>query len=206
MKIQTIFPPGKVSQGLTRLTDWSVIACGWWLIALSLITCFEMLGRKVLGFSLQGVDEVGAYTYAVVGAFGFGQALITRSHTRVDFLLSRFSPTVQAVLNLSAMVSLTTLSVLCLWRAAHVIFDSIDMHSTAATPLSTPMWIPQAIWLFGYVLFTLVAGWGALHSLKLLLAGEIKQLNSAFGPQTLEEEIEAETDLHLKKQTNGSST
>ncbi len=201
MKIKTIFPSGPVSQGLSLITDLSVLACGWWLLALSVVTCFEMLGRKVFGFSLQGVDEVGAYTYAVVGAFGFGQALITRSHTRVDFLLSRFSVRTQAILNVMAMVSLAVIAILCLWRATNVVLDSIDMHSTAATPLSTPMWIPQSVWLFGYLLFALVASWGALYSLGLIVKGDVKQINIAFGPQTLEEEIEAETDIHLKHAT-----
>ena len=204
MKIKTILPPGQVSIALNRVTDSAVLLCGWWLLGLSAVTCFEMLGRKVLGFSLQGVDEIGAYTYAVVGAFGFGQALITRSHTRVDFLLSRFSPKSQALLNMMAMVSLAVVSLLCLWRAAHVMFDSIDMHSTAATPLGTPMWVPQAVWLFGYVLFAVVAGWGALFAVRLAFKRDVKQLNSAFGPQTLEEEIEAETDIHLKHATGGA--
>lgn len=202
MKIKTIFPAGAVSRGLNLVTDISVLACGWWLLALSVMTCFEMLGRKVFGFSLQGIDEVGAYTYAVVGSFGFGQALITRSHTRVDFLLSRFSARTQALLNVLAMISLSAIALLCLWRATHVVLDSSDMHSTAATPLSTPMWIPQSIWLFGYLLFSLVASWGALYSLKLFFKGNTKEINIAFGPQTLEEEIEAETDIHLK-QTRG---
>lgn len=196
--MKTLLPPDPVSRGLTRLCDWTVIACGWWLIALSVVTCIEMLGRKIFSFSLQGVDEVGSYTYGIVGAFGFAYTLITRSHTRVDFLLSRFPLKLRSLLNLLAMLSLAALSLLCLWRGWHVVVESIELGSTAATPLATPMWIPQSIWLGGYLMFALVAAWAARDALRLFLTGRTQELNTRFGPQTLEEEIEAETDIHLK--------
>jgi TRAP-type C4-dicarboxylate transport system permease small subunit len=199
---RTLLPPGRTSRALAGAADIAVIACGWWLIALSVLTCVEMLGRKLLGFSLQGVDEIGSYTYAVVGAFGFAYTLITRSHTRVDFLLSRFPPRWRALLNLLAMLSLAALAVLCLWRGAHVVWESWDFKSSAATPLATPMWIPQSIWLAGYLSFALVALWAAVDALRLLLRGRIDELNLRFGPQTLEEEIEAETEVQLPHATS----
>ena len=195
--MKTRLPAGRTSRWLMRLTDVLVIACGWWLIALSVITCIEMLGRKVFGFSLQGVDEIGSYTYGIVGAIGFAYALATRSHVRVDFLLTKFAPGTRALLNLLAMLSLAALALLCLWRATSVVRESIDFGATAATPLATPMWIPQSIWLGGYVLFAVVAGWAALDALRLFLRGRIDELNDRFAPQTLEEEIEAETEIRL---------
>ncbi len=204
--MKTLLPPGPASQVLARVADWTVIACGWWLLALSVITCIEMLGRKVLGFSLQGVDEIGSYTYGIVGAFGFAYTQITRSHTRVDFLLSRFSEWTRSLLNLLAMLSLAALSLLCLWRGYHVVAESIELGSTAATPLATPMWIPQSIWLAGYLMFALIAGWAAIDAARLFARGATQELNARFGPQTLEEEIEAETDIHLKTPVTGAAS
>jgi TRAP-type mannitol/chloroaromatic compound transport system permease small subunit len=203
--MKTLLPPGRVSRTLTRVADGAVLACGWWLIALSAITCVEMLGRKLLGFSLQGVDEIGSYTYGIVGAFGFSFALVSRSHVRVDFLLSRLSGRTKSVCNLMAMLSLSALSLLCVWRAWHVVVESIEFGSTAATPLATPMWIPQSIWLAGYVMFALVAGWAALDAARLFLRGATEELNARFGPQTLEEEIEAESEIHLKPPVAGGA-
>jgi TRAP-type C4-dicarboxylate transport system permease small subunit len=197
--MKTLLPDDAVSRGLARIADVTVIACGWWLIALSVMTCIEMLGRKLFGFSLQGVDEIGSYTYGIVGAFGFAYALITRSHTRVDFLLSRFPAPLRSLLNLLAMLSLAALAVLCVWRGAHVLLESIDFGSTAATPLATPMWLPQSIWLAGYGLFALVALWAAFDAVKLYAGRRMSQLDARFGPQTLEEEIEAETELTLQR-------
>jgi TRAP-type mannitol/chloroaromatic compound transport system permease small subunit len=204
--MKTLLPPDRTSRSLARVCDWTVIACGWWLIALSVMTCVEMLGRKVFSFSMQGIDEIGSYTYGIVGAFGFAYTLITRSHTRVDFLLSRFPVKVRALLNLLAMLSLAALSLLCLWRGYQVVAESIELRSTAATPLATPMWIPQSIWLGGYLMFALVAGWAAIDALRLLFAGRSQELNTRFGPQTLEEEIEAEADIQLKTPVETTAT
>lgn len=196
--MKTLLSPGMTSRWLARITDWTVIVCGWWLIALSVITCVEMFGRKLFSFSLQGVDEIGSYTYGIVGAFGFASALISRSHVRVDFLMSRFPVQLRSLLNLLAMLSLTAFSLLALWRGAHVLIESVELGATASTPLATPMWIPQSIWLLGYLMFALVAAWAALDALQLFLRGRTQELNGRFGPQTLEEEIEAEADIQLK--------
>jgi hypothetical protein len=59
------------------------------------------------------------------------------------------------------------------------------------------MWIPQSIWLAGFVLFALVACWASVHALRLLVRGEHARINDDFGPQTLDEEIEAETELKM---------
>lgn len=195
--MKTLLPPGRTSRTIAACTDTAALACGWWLIVLSAVTCVEMLGRKILGFSLQGVDEIGSYTYAIVGSIGFAHTLVTRSHTRVDFLISRFSPRVRAVLNLLAMLTLAAMAFLCLWRGSNVLAESLDLKATASTPLATPMWMPQALWLAGYVLFAVVAAWAAIDALRLFLRGDVAGLNDRFGPQTLDEEIEAETELHL---------
>jgi TRAP-type mannitol/chloroaromatic compound transport system permease small subunit len=195
--MKTLLPPGRTSRTIAACTDTAALACGWWLIVLSAVTCVEMLGRKILGFSLQGVDEIGSYTYAIVGSIGFAHTLVTRSHTRVDFLISRFSSRVRAVLNLLAMLTLAAMAFLCLWRGSNVLAESLDLKATASTPLATPMWMPQALWLAGYVLFAVVAAWAAIDALRLFLRGDVAGLNDRFGPQTLDEEIEAETELHL---------
>jgi TRAP-type C4-dicarboxylate transport system permease small subunit len=135
-----------------------------------------------------------------VGSIGFAHTLVTRSHTRVDFLISRFSPRVRALLNLLAMLTLAIMAFLCLWRGTNVLAESLDLKATASTPLATPMWMPQALWLAGYVLFAVVAAWAAIDALRLVLRGDVAGLNDRFGPQTLDEEIEAETDLHLNAQ------
>jgi TRAP-type C4-dicarboxylate transport system permease small subunit len=185
-------PPSPVSRALERSIDVLVLAVGWWLIVLSVATCIEMVSRKLFSFSLQGVDELGGYTLAITGAIGFSYTLITRGHTRIDFLVSKLPERGRSPLNMLAMLTLAAMAVFAVLRGWVVLSESIEFQSHSTTPLQTPMWIPQLMWLTGWVLFTVVAVYMAGHSLTLLLLGRHAELNKAYGPQTLEEEIESE--------------
>ena len=72
--VRKVLPENRFSSVLQRVVDLATLACGWWLLALSAITCVEILGRKFFGFSLQGVDEIGSYTFAIVTGFGSNPA------------------------------------------------------------------------------------------------------------------------------------
>lgn len=185
-------PPNSATRVLERAIDVLVLAVGWWLILLSVATCVEMVSRKLFAFSLQGVDEVGGYTLAIVGAIGFSYTLITRGHTRIDFLVSKLPPRARSVLNTLAMVTLAGMAVFAVLRGYVVLSESIEFQSHSTTPLQTPMWIPQSLWLIGWALFTVVAVYMAMHAMKLLFSGKHAELNTFYGPQTLDEEIEAE--------------
>lgn len=193
--MRKVLPENRFTSALQRVIDLATLACGWWLLALSAITCLEILGRKFFGFSLQGVDEVGSYTFAIVTGFGFSYALVCAGHTRVDFLLSRFPPRWRAVLNAAAMVTLAAMAAFAAYRGWHVLADSRALVSTAPTPLATPLWWPQSIWFSAYALFALTTGYAAAHACLLLFRRDWRTLNARYGPQTLAEEIEAEAKL-----------
>ena len=196
--MRKVLPDNRVTRTLQVVIDVAVLACGWWLLALSALTCVEILGRKFFGFSLQGVDEIGSYTVAIVTAFGFSYALVTAGHTRVDFLLSHFAPRTRALLNGVAMVMLAALTLLAAYRAGHVLAESYELVSTAPTPLATPLWYPQSIWFAAWVLFAATALMAAAYACRLAVRRDWTELNRRYGPQTLEEEIESESAVRLK--------
>jgi TRAP-type C4-dicarboxylate transport system permease small subunit len=168
-----------------------VLLGGWWLLLLCFVTCFEILGRKLFGFSLQGIDEVGAYTTAVFSALAFGWGLVTKSHTRVDFLLVKMPDWLRAVLNAMAYALLAGLAAFATWRGWAVLDETLLFDARAITPLGTPLWIPQSLWLTGLAVFAVVAAIYALHALWLLLADRAR-LNRLYGPVTLDEEVAME--------------
>jgi TRAP-type mannitol/chloroaromatic compound transport system permease small subunit len=196
--MRQVLPASPYTRLLERLIDLTALACGWWLLVLSVLTCVEILGRKFFGFSLQGVDEIGSYTFAIVTTFGFSYALVCAGHTRVDFLLSRFTPRVRALLNVTAMVTLAGLALLAAYRAWHVLADSRDLMSTAPTPMATPLWYPQSIWFAAWALFAVTAVSAAAYACGLSLRRNWAEVNRRFGPPTLEEEIESESAVRLK--------
>jgi TRAP-type C4-dicarboxylate transport system permease small subunit len=167
------------------------IIAGWALMAISIASCIEVVGRKYFDFSFRGLDEIGGYMLAAVSAFGFAYALSTRSHMRVTLLFPYVPSFVQSLLNVLAMVTLAAMAAFCAWRGAFEVLDVLTSGKRSNTPLSVPLWMPQGIWLAGMVLFALGAVFMALHSISLLL-GNRALLNRTYGPQSLEEEISME--------------
>ena len=180
-----------VERALRPIARGAVIVCGWWLLAVAVLTCVEIVGRKLFGFSLQGVDEIGGYTLAFTSSLALTYALLNRGHTRVDFLFARFPALLQAVINVLALALLAALALFASWRGFTIVAESVELQSRSITPLQTPMWLPQTLWLAGLVLFALTAVALALHAAKLLTAGPAR-VNALYGPLTVEEEIEQE--------------
>jgi TRAP-type C4-dicarboxylate transport system permease small subunit len=177
---------------------WVAILGGWWLMGLAFLTCVEIFGRKFLSFSLQGVDEIGAYTLAVFSTLSFAHALVMRAHTRVDFLLGHLPAPLRAVLNATAFVLLAALAIYAAWRGWAVLEESLLFQSHANSPLQTPMWLPQSAWLAGLVVFAVAASIFAAHALLLLLT-DWRKVNRWYGPMTLDEEVATEASAILSR-------
>ena len=77
--------------------------------------------------------------------------------------------------------------------------ESIKFMSHATSPLQTPLWLPQSLWLAGLVLFAVVALLLALHA-GLLMLRDRAALNRLYGPPSLDEEIATEVGALLERQ------
>jgi TRAP-type C4-dicarboxylate transport system permease small subunit len=165
------------------------VACGYACLALSFLIVGEILARKLLGVSMQGVDEIGGYVVAITGTFGMALAAADRAHTRIDVALGRLPLPAQAVLNLVAWVALAGAAAFMAWMAWETLAESLAFSSRATTPLQTPLWLPQGLWLAGLCLFALTALGVAARGLMGLGAG-LAEANRRVAPQSLAEEIE----------------
>ena len=182
-----------------RLLAWvcrtAAIACGWGLLLLSLLTCVEIVGRKLFGFTLHGIDEIGGYAFAVVTAFGFSLTLLRRAHTRVDLVLARLPARAQALLNVLAVVAIAGFAIFIAARAWAVVEESLEFRSVSNSPLQVPMWLPQGAWFTGLVLFAATAIVLAVHAVVLWIR-DARAVNARYGPPTVLEEIEGELPRH----------
>jgi TRAP-type C4-dicarboxylate transport system permease small subunit len=168
------------------------IVCGWALLAICAATLFEILARRLFLYSIQGINEIGAYLLAIVSAYGFSYALLQRAHSRVDFLFNHYPRPMVSILNVVAALSLSAFGVFAAWQAYLVLDETLDFSSRANTPLQTPLWIPQSLWFAGIALFAAIATLMAVHAV-ILLARDRQRLNRYYGPLSLDEEISLET-------------
>src|SRR5262245_15697753 len=178
-------------KGFGAIARVGAIVGGWALMAISVATCIEVLGRKYFGFSFRGLDEIGGYMLAGVSAFGFAYALSKHSHMRVTLLFPYIPAWARSFLNVLAMLTLAAMAAFCAWRGIYEVLDVLTSGKRSNTPLSVPLWIPQSIWLAGMLLFAVGAVVMALHSVFLFWRDR-GLLNRAYGPQSLEEEIATE--------------
>ena len=82
----------RVAQALTPAARALALLAGYALLLLTLVITVEVLLRRFANISLQGSDELGGYTLAMIGAFGFSLAALERAHTRVEILTERAGP------------------------------------------------------------------------------------------------------------------
>lgn len=193
-----------------RLAHGAAIAAGYAAMGLSFLITFEVIARKFFSFSLQGVDELGGYVLALGVAFSFAYALLHRAHTRVDVLLALLPAPLRAPLNVLAALMLAAFAAFMLWRGVETLLETLEFDSHASTPLQTPLWIPQGLWVLGLGVFAILAALLAMRAVTLLFSGRVERLNREFGPRSTDDELDearhdyasqhAATDLRAARQ------
>ncbi|MEL6521489.1 MAG: TRAP transporter small permease [Pseudomonadota bacterium] len=168
---------------------WIGILGGYACLGLSFLIVVEILSRKILNVSLQGVDEIGGYVVAITGTFGMALAAVERAHTRIDILLRRLPGRIQASLNLLAYVALGLGAAFMAYMGWRTLSDSLAFNSVSSSPLQVPLWIPQSLWLAGLTMFGLAALWMALRGLMALTRG-LDAADRVLSPPTVAEEID----------------
>ena len=83
---------------INALNRWLGWVAGGLLVTMMLITVVNMLMRAVY-VPFFGTVEVICFLAALVAAFALGYTQLYKGHTRVDILVSRFPPRVQAIID-----------------------------------------------------------------------------------------------------------
>jgi TRAP-type C4-dicarboxylate transport system permease small subunit len=163
---------------------------GLLLLLTAVLIAVEIVLRKVFSISLGGTDELSRYALAVSCSWGFSFALFRKSHIRIDILYRLCPQRLQQYLDIFSMSMFLIYLGVVSWFACFVLKTSLVRHSTANTPLATPLWIPQSLWLAGLIWFCIVI-------LVLLTVTFWRQIKGTRGESedfasivTLEEEIE----------------
>ena len=156
------------------------LACGLALLLTGVLVLVEIVLRRTVGSPLGGSDEISGYVMAAVATWGLSWALAERAHVRIDLVQRRLAPWGRASLDALALVSVAAVAVLVTMHAWRVLATTLDRHSLANTPLETPLWIPQSIWLGGWAWFSITA-WVLALCLLAALIGRRFEVTEAIG-------------------------
>jgi TRAP-type C4-dicarboxylate transport system permease small subunit len=154
--------------GLGFLDRCCEILCGVALVTMIVLIGAEAIVRNIFGFSLQITDEVGGYLLVAIsflslsiaqssGAFHHVELVQVNLGTRARLL----SGVVFDLLSLGACVIVT-------WQLVILEMNSWQTGDAAATPLGTPLWLPQLVMPVGAALFCIAIARSIVRKLRLL--------------------------------------
>ena len=183
----------KLLQVAERISQYAVWVSGTVLLLTCFMIAVEVILRKVFAISMGGADEISNYALAMSCSWAFAYTLFRKAHIRIDVLYIRLSPVVRYTLDIVSLVFFALFMTIVSYYSWLVVYTSIARRSVANTPLATPLWIPQSLWLIGLLAFTVTIFLILAGVIYNLLTGNTGQARDLAGATTLEEEIEEES-------------
>lgn len=173
---------------LDKIAGLALSAAGWAYGLITLLICFDILARRLLGFSTESTVEISGYLLAIGMSWGLAGTLYERAHVRIDVLLQKFPSHVRAVLHLASLLALLTSVGFFAWGAYSLAHDSFVLRATDLSTLRVPMAIPQGAWAAGLALFLFCVVALLFRALKTLWAEDYASLDAMLMARTYEEE------------------
>ena len=185
------YGPTLLGRGLALAATLSRVAV-WAGAALTgasvLLVTYDVIVRRLVGHSLGGADELSGYAFAISVTWALAFTALERANVRIDVLYQYLPTRVAAVLDWLALASLGGFAVCLSWYASDVLTTSWSANSTANTPLGTPLWIPQLLWLAGLFWFVLVLALMLLRASSAMVTGDWEALRAVAGMKSAVEE------------------
>lgn len=168
----------KRAHQLSRIGVW--VAGAMTLASVALIS-FDVIMRKLFNWSLGGADELSGYAFAISTTWAFAFVVLERANVRVDILYQYFSVRIAGFIDWLSLVALATFLSVMTRYAYEVLATSWVQNSTANTPLATPLWIPQGLWLIGLLWMSVVLIFMLVRSSIALVKGDLATVRKIAG-------------------------
>lgn len=175
----------RISRGLA----W---AAGALLLMMVALIVTEILMRRLLGRGLGLSFEYSGYVLGISASWSFAYALFHKAHIRIDAAYVRLGSRGRQAFDLLAMGCLAAFAVFAAQAAWGVLDESLMRGSVSNTPLRTPMWIPQAMWVGGWIWFAFTVALLMLRIVIAALAGDAETFRRLAGGSTIDEQIAEE--------------
>lgn len=189
---------GRALAWAARLSRIGVWVGGTLTLASVLLISYDVIVRRLFGVSLGGSDELSSYAFAISTAWALAYTVLERANVRVDVVYQYLPVRVAAVLDWLALVSLGVFAVVLTYQTQQVALQSWQMSAKANTPLATPLWVPQYLWVAGLVWFSLVLALMLVRASAALVTGDLKTLNALCGVKSAKEEAQEEAEMGVR--------
>ena len=179
----------RCAESFSRIGVW---AGGALFLASVLLVSFDVIARKLFGFTTGGADELSGYAFAISTAWALAFATLQRANVRVDVLYQFMPVRISALLDWIALVALGVFMAYLTYYALEIVQTSWSNHSTANTPLATPLWIPQGLWWLGLMWMCITVALMLVRASAALVTGDLALVQAICGVRSTQEEAEEE--------------
>lgn len=177
-------------RAVRRLCDAALSMAGWGYLLMTAIIGFDVLARRLLGFSTEATGELTGYLLAIGMTLGLAGTLLDRAHVRIDVLVQRLPLRLRVWLHLAALAALLGAGGFMAFGAGSLALDSAQLGATDLSALRTPLAIPQGLWAAGFALMLLAGVALACRSVAQLLRGQHDALDAALSARTYQDEAQ----------------
>ncbi|ARP95388.1 TRAP transporter small permease subunit [Bordetella genomosp. 13] len=183
---------GALLRGAEACSRVAVWAGGALTIASVLLISFDVLARKFVGYTVGGADELSSYAFAISTSWALAFATLQRANVRVDVVYQYLPVRLSAIVDWISLVALGVFMVVLTRYAYDMVDTSWTQQSAANTPLATPLWIPQALWLLGLAWMCITVALMLVRASAALVTGDVQLVKAICGVRSAQEEAEEE--------------
>ena len=197
-----------------RALEWvsgkAMTIAGWCYLVITLLICFDIAARRLLGFSSEATTEVTGYLMAIGMSWGLAGTLFERGHVRIDVLVQKMPLKVRVWLHLASLSALIVASGFFAFGAFSLAKDSFDFGATDLSAMHTPLAIPQGLWAGGLMLLLLAGVALAARAVRQLAVGDADGMDRMLMARTYIDEaaetLEAVAEAQQSMQPVASNT
>jgi TRAP-type mannitol/chloroaromatic compound transport system permease small subunit len=180
----------RLAEGSRRTLEVIARASGWLLLVMALVTCFDVLARKLgLPVPLTKLKELEWHFHAAIFSLWMGYGYVINAHPRVDSFTERLSARRRAWIELAGCVlfALPYVALAC-YNSVDFVATSYTVGEQSESPFGlTHRWIIKAIYAAG-IWLVLLGILSVLARLIVFLFGgrSEAEVNLQIGHTTLE--------------------
>jgi TRAP-type C4-dicarboxylate transport system permease small subunit len=145
----------RILAAVQRVARMAIIVGGAAILLSAFMITIDVIARRVLGLSTWGADELSYYALAISTSWAFGYAMLVKAHIRIDVITSRLDRRLRSVCNIIALLAMGFFALAACRAILHDVERAWSRGATSITAMETPLWIPQGLWLAGFMFFAL---------------------------------------------------
>jgi len=142
---------------LNLIAEWATqIARVLAMLAVAIIivyVTYSVIARWVFNASVRNVIEISAYMFVALSALALPYVFVSKSHVRIRFLFDRLPEKIRPAINIIGNILTGFYLLVMIISGMKLAIDSFKLNAEAATPLGTPLWIPELLLPVGFALF-----------------------------------------------------